>query len=226
MTTYAVMQTRIAGELFRDDLSSQIKNAINEAIGTWEGQRFAFNEKRYLINTVTGQEYYDFIAPTLLTSTGAQVGVGETVLELDSITTTVSNWPYPLYPRTQQWFDQYAGPTYNGQPDSYAIFGNQLRLFPLPDGGGPGVGGAYPLNLSTLARLGPNPLTADADTNAWMTEGEPLIRQQAKLILYRDVLRDAEGISGAMAAIPEAEWRLKRLMAAKAYTGRQAAWRL
>ena len=221
MTTFAIMQARIADEIVRDDLAAQIKNAINQAINTWEGARFVFNEKRYLINTVNGTEYYDLVSPTLLLSSGAAVGTGETVLELDSITCTVNNMPYPLTPRTQQWFDRYATlPTqFKGQPDSYGIYNNQIRLFPIPDK-------AYPLNLSALARLSPNPLTADADTNAWMTEGEPLVRQQAKYILYRDVIRDAEGKAGAGEGIQEAQWQLERKMAGKLYTGRQAAWTL
>src|SRR5262245_472078 len=214
MTTFIIMQNRIADELVRDDLSSQIKNAINQAITTWEGERFLFNEARYLINTINGTEYYALNAPTLLTSAGAAVGTGEMVLEIDSITCTVNNMPYPLTGRTQQWFDLYTSlPTiYKGQPDSYAIFGNQLRLFPIPDK-------AYPLNISALARLAPTPLSADSDTNAWMTEGEPLIRHQSKMIIYRDVVRDADGRAAAAEGIQEAEWQLKRKMAAKAYTG-------
>ena len=215
------MQNRIADELVRDDLASQISNAINDAIRTWEGARFAFNERRYLINTVNGTEYYDMAGPTLLTSAGAAVGTGEIVLELDNITCTVNNMPYPLTPRTQQWFDRYATlPTqYKGQPDSYTIYNNQLRLFPIPNA-------AYPLNLSALARLSPNPLSDDGDTNSWMTEGEALIRHQAKFIIYRDIVRDADGRALSAEGIQEAQWSLERKMAAKAYTGTQRAWTL
>jgi hypothetical protein len=56
-----------------------------------------------------------------------------------------------------------------------------------------------------------------------MTEGEALIRHQAKYILCRDVLRDADGKAAATEGIEEAEWNLKRKMAAKAFTGRQRA---
>jgi hypothetical protein len=228
--TFGDMKTRIAADILRDDLSIQIANAIPEAIKLWEGERFVFNEKRYKINTVATQEYYDFIAPTLLTVGGAAVGTSETVLEIDSITATISNMPYRLDQRTQQWFDQYqALPSqYKGPPDRYGIFADQLRLFPVPDN-------VYPLIVSCLARL--NTLSADVDANAWMTEGEGLIREQAKLQIYRDVLRDAEGIANAQQAIyggmsPDGSpilghlESLKRKMAGKVYTGRQAAWQL
>jgi hypothetical protein len=82
-----------------------------------------------------------------------------------------------------------------------------------------------------LARLGPNPLSADADTNAWMTDGAGIIRGQAKLLLYRDILRDPDGVTLATQQLVEAggtpnPQSAKRKMAAQAYTGTQKAWSL
>lgn len=228
MTTLAVMRARIADDITRTDLSSQITNAINDAIKLWEGERFAFNEKRYLINTVDGQEYYDLSGVGLLNHDESATATGEMVLEIDSITNTVNDYPYPLEPRTQQWFDTYQSlPTqYKGQPDSYGIYGNRLRLFPVPDASGPGVGGSFPIRVSCLARLGPNPLVNDGDTNDWLTEGEVLIRSHAKIILGRFPLRDQELIALAQNDADNAYTSLKRKMAAKAFTGRIAAWSL
>lgn len=219
MTTYGVMKSTIADEIVRDDLSTQIGRAVINAIKQWEVTRFHFNEKRYRILTVAGQEYYDLITPTLLTSSGGAVGTGETLIELDSITCTISagQKPYPLTERTQQWMDDNQSSSYQGQPDSYGFFGDQLRIYPIPNG-------VFTLNLSTLARLAT--LSADADTNAWMTDGEVLIREHAKMILYRDVLRDPDGETNASKAVVEAEWALKRRMAAKVATGTMRAWRL
>jgi len=222
MTTYLIMQQRIADELVRDDLTGQIQKAINSAIQTWEAIRFAFNERRYLIQTVAGQEYYDLIDPTLLLYDESAVGTGETILELDhDPTVTVNNSYYPLAPRTQGWFNRNAAMAgqYTGQPDSYGIFNKQLRIFPVPNA-------VYDINLEGLARLSPNPLSADADTNAWMTDGEALIRHHAKFLLYRDILRDADGRAAAAEGAQEAQWNLERKMAAHAYTGTQRAWNL
>jgi hypothetical protein len=220
MTTYLIMQNRIADELVRDDLSTQIQRAINDAIKTWEGIRLKFNERRYLINTVADTEFYEFTAPTLLLKDGSAVDTGETILELDSVTCTVNNFPYPLNERTEGWFARNATSTYTGQPDSYGIYENQLRIFPVPDA-------VYPINLAAgLARLGPNPLTADGDTNGWMTEGEPLTRQQAKLIIYRDTLRDQIGVQNASSGIQEAQWMLERKATAQNMTGVQRPWNL
>ncbi len=215
MSDFITMVNRIANDLTRDDLTAEIKQAINDAIKTWEGERFGFNEVRYSLPTVPGQEYYGLSEPS----------GGGRVLEIDSITITVNNEPYPLTPRTQQWFDRNQSlPTvYTGQPDSYAIYADQLRLFPVPDSAGPN-NGSYDLTLSTLAQLGPSPLVNDTDTNAWMTDGEQLIRAQALRNLYRFPLRDADGRALAEDMINEAMWHLKRKMAAKAYTGTIRPW--
>lgn len=217
MSNFIAMVNRIADDLTRDDLQPQIKQAINDAIKTWEGERFGFNEVRYTLQTIPGQEYYGL-------SEGNNQG---RVMEIDNITITVNNAPYPLTPRTQQWMDreQSLPSIYTGQPDSYAIYADQLRLFPVPDNAGPNDG-SYEMVLSTLAQLGPSPLVGDEDTNAWMTDGEQLIRAQALRNLYRFPLRDADGRAMAEDMITEAQWNLKRKMAAKAYTGTIRPWSL
>lgn len=220
MTTFSAMKNRIVDETLRDELTAtQLNNAINDAIRQWEGERFVFNERRYRILTVAAQEYYDLTGPTLLTSAGAAVATGEMVLELDDITATVNNSPYRLCPRTQQWFNEWTTTTHQGQPSDYTIYGDQLRIFPIPDA-------AYQLDLNAMARLGPNPLSGDTDTNAWMTEAEPLIRNHAILLISRHVVIDDDAAKRAVEGLKEAEHMLKRKMAAKAFTGRQKAWSL
>lgn len=215
MSDLGTMKTRIADEIVRDDLSSQIANAITTAIAIWSPTRFHFNEKRYLLSTVASTEYY---ALTALTNTDASaLDSGETLIEVDSFTLTYNNQPYPLWDMTQQAVDREQSPSslYTGQPSAYAIFANQIRLHPIPDQ-------VYSCTISGLAQLGT--LAADDATNAWMTNGEALIRNQAKVIIYRDILRDADGVALATAALAEALEPLKRRMAAKVMTGRVAPW--
>ena len=219
MSTYAVMQSRIADDIVRDDLGSQIQNAINDAIELQEGERFKFNERRYQILTVAAQEYYDLSGPTLLTSAGAAVEAGEVLLEVDYISCTISNAPYQLTPRTQQHMSEWQSTSYQGQPADYTIYGQQLRIWPTPSG-------EYTLELGGLARLGPNPLSNDSDVNGWMTDGASIIRAQAKILLYRDILRDVDGVALAANQLDEAVAACKRKMAAQAYTGVQKAWSL
>lgn len=215
MSTYGTMQTRIADETLRDDIPSQIANAIQSAIKLWEGQRFSFNEKRFRLSTVAGQEYYDWSAMT--DSDGVALQAGVTLLEVDSVTATVNGSTYPLIERTQTWMDDYTAPAaeYTGQPMDYAIYANQFRLSPVPDA-------VYALVLSGLAS---QPLlSADASTNDWMVEGESLIRAQAKALLYRDVLHNERGLAFAEQAVQTAFVSLERKAGAKIGTGRITPW--
>lgn len=215
MSDFQTMKSRVSDELARDDLSSQIALAIKDAIREHEGKRFFFNEKRFRLLTIEDQEYYALSSLTETDETPLDAGV--TLLEIDSVTLTENNQPYPLSERTQQWMDRMQSPatTTTSTPTDYAIYADEIRLYPIPDGG-------YECIISGLARL--KTLSADADTNAWMTEGDALIRHTAKKLLYRDVLRDAVGLQMAMTAEAEALAALERKTAAKIGTGRIAAW--
>jgi hypothetical protein len=213
MATYQALKTRIADELSRDDLATQTISAIASAIQHHESKRFTFNEKRFLLPTVAGTEYY---ALTSMTQTdGSALGTDETLLEVDSITILINSEPYTLRDRTQQWLDRFGGGTTRGQPYDYGIFGNQIRLYPIPDA-------VYSLTISGLARL--PTLSGDSDSNGWTEDGEALIRSEAKLILYRDILRDTEGAQLAASAVDRALEALQRKAVAKLGTGRIAPW--
>lgn len=213
MSTLGTMKTRIADELSRDDLSSQIGLAIASAIQQYEGERFTFNEKRYLLPTVAGTEYYEL---TSLTQTDASaLGTGETLLEIDSMALSLNNDLCRLSERSQQWMDTYGAGATQGQPYDYAVFSDRVRLYPIP-------GAVYSIIVSGLARL--PALSADGDTNGWLTDGEALIRNEAKAILYRDTLRDKEGLELATLAIGSAMASLRRKASAKVATGRIAPW--
>ncbi len=215
MSTLGTIKTEIADDLARDDLASPITNAINAAIRKWEGTRFHFNEKLFKLNTVADQEYYAWTS--LLNSDGSALDTGVTLLEIDSITLLQSSEPYTLWARTQLWMDTYAVPNsqHSGASTDYAIYADQLRLFPIPDQ-------VYPITISGLARL--KTLAADNDANGWVTEGRDLIRHQAKISLYRDKLRDMKGVELARDGVREALEQLTRKYEAKVSSGRLTPW--
>lgn len=180
--TYLDMQTRIADELSRSDLSSQITNAIQTAIQDYEGERFWFNEQRFTLNTVANQSWYDEQA-NLLNEDGSALATGVKLLEVDQMVCNFGNWFQPLKPVAPGWIDTYQIPTYIGQPYYYARLGTRIRLAPTPND-------VYTVTITGLARL--VTLSANSDTNAWLTEGEKLIRSRAKAILWRSILRNAD----------------------------------
>lgn len=176
MTTFGTMQTRIATELRRSNLTAEIQDAIQTVIKRYNSKRFWFNEDRSVtFSTVAGQEFYS-------SSDNANI---PNFSQIDAVTLTrTATDRYPLEPRTfaelEQWSDS---STSTGLPSSWAYYANQLRLYPIPNA-------VYTVRISGVKRG--STLSATADTNFWMTDGEELIRTAAKAELYRHVIRGTE----------------------------------
>lgn len=191
--SYGLMQSRIADELVRSDLTAQIQNAIQTAIQQYERTPLYFNQIRQeaAFNTAHGQEFYSSAASPLIAS----------MLTLHRVTVTVSGNRYTMNPRTPEYLeDTSVNPIVYGQPVDYSWFGEQLRFYPIPDN-------TYPIALSGIYRL--NTLSADTDTNAWTSDAELLIRSRAKFELATHVLRDADLAATMKAAEIDALARLK-----------------
>ncbi len=170
--TYGAMQDRIASELVRTDLTSQIQLAIRSAIKKFERKRFYFNEQRITLTTSSGQEYY----------TSADNASIPYIAEFDSVRITVNGTTYTLHKRDYNWIDQIqSNASYTGDPTDYAYYGQQIRLYPIPYL-------ARTVVLSIVNRFAT--LSATTDTNAWMSDGEELIRQTAKADLLANVIRN------------------------------------
>ncbi len=176
MTTFGTMRDRIADELDRADLTSQIEREIKSAIAFYERKRFWFNEQRIDFPTVASQEWYtstdDSAIPNLLTLDIAKVAISST-----------NKYQLDLLPYAELEFVSDNGAADEGQPTSLAYFQKQVRLYPIPDA-------SYSVVLSGIFAL--DSLSASADTNAWMTDGEALIRARVKASIYSNVIRDPE----------------------------------
>ena len=70
-------------------------------------------------------------------------------------------------------------------PEHYTYYKQQIRLGPTPNA-------ARTVTIAFVKKLAT--LSADADTNAWMTDGEELIRMTAKLDLFINVIRTVDQI--------------------------------
>jgi hypothetical protein len=170
---FSDMQTAIAGELARSDLTTEIQREINNAITFYGNKAFWFNEATMAeITTVQGQRYYP------LPSNFASV--------LD-VLSTLGNYTYRLEPRTEQYLDQvdWGNDFWSGYPTDYSFWNGQIRLFPPPQGG-------LPVTVKGTAVLSPQPLLNDSDDNAWLSSAEELIRTRAVRQLYGRYIRDPE----------------------------------
>ena len=202
MPTYIDMITRISDESLRPDMANQIKLCIQDAVAHYEVERFWFNQFRdRSFATVAGQEFYG--APD-----HADI---PHVLEFDALTLSVGSTRWPLnkagYVQIEDWN---ADASSRGQPTHYAYWGQQIRLYPVPDN-------IYPVRLSGLFKL--PTLVADGDQNAWTNDAEELIRNRAKSILYGQYLRDDGNAARAGALEAAAYERLSTTTARRLAAG-------
>lgn len=177
MATYGAMKTRIADELSRSDLASQIALAVLSAVQFYERRRFYFNEGRSgTFLTVAAQEFY----------TSTDLSTIPDLVSVDSLRLTISSTEnYTLTKRAYEELDEIntGGTVHTGQPVDWAYYAQTIRLYPVPDA-------VYTIRVSTVRPL--TALSADADTNAWTNDAEDLIRYRAKWDLYSNVIGDVQ----------------------------------
>lgn len=164
MSTYGTMRDRIASELGdRTDLNTQILAAIQSAIKFYENKPFWFNEDEYETTTVDGTASYtlpdDFIEEESVTC------------EHDGDQWDLNRIPQPKMRLLEL--------TSEGEPSVYSIYREELKLYPTPNG-------EFTLTMCYLKSL--DAISDAADTNAWMVEGEELIRMHAKQDVRVNVL--------------------------------------
>ncbi len=173
--TYGTMQAQIADEIMRDDLGPQIKTAIQTAITRHQSARFSFNETYADFNTVIGADEYKSGSP----------GYPTDLIYMDAVWCTANGSRLPLIQKNWEQFDAMRG-TANGntgRPTHYATFRGSLFIYPVPDQ-------VYSMRVTYLKKL--STLSLDSDTNAWITDGEEVIRMRAEQILYQTVLNDPD----------------------------------
>jgi hypothetical protein len=204
MTTYATMRTRILDEMVNESLTTaQVNAAIQSSIAHYQRMRFYFNESRAeTFVTVASQEFYG-------TSDNTNI---PNLSKIDRLVISVNGTRYPLTVENWEWFENMSSTTTAlGQPTEYCYYAQQLRLYPIPDG-------AYTVRISGLVRFAA--LSADGDSNAWMTDGETLIRGRSKWDLAMNVCYSPEIESSA------AELEASALRALNSETVRRISSRL
>lgn len=193
MSTLAIMKARIADELARADLTSQIVYAINDAISAYQHERWYFSESRDLtFTTVAAQEFY--------TSTDdADIA---RIVKIDWVNFYVGAQPYQLLPMRpgEMEFMSTNGVT-SGYSSWYAYYDEQFRLYPIPDA-------AYTVRIGAQVNVDGPADDAEAD-NPWMVKAERLIRSRAKLELALHVLKDTDLAATMSEAVTEAFEQLK-----------------
>jgi hypothetical protein len=211
------MQARIACDLERTlaDTSfasrtwgDEIKAAINDAIKLYRSKSWWFLQQP---DAVTGSK------TNTTTASNSYVDEPTGLVALVSLRVTVSGQPKMLMPVTiQEMESRHDGTTSTNEPFDYCRYGKRVRLYPTPNA-------VY--TLTWTGTFEEDTLSADADTNDWMTHGELVIRAMAKMILLRDYIKSYEDAQAAGLAVQLAEQALDREHAKRTGTRRmQARW--
>ncbi len=170
MGMLSALKLRVVDEIGRPGLLRQAGDYIERAIAHYASERFWFNIRSGTTTTTAGNAYATLPAG-LQREDGAFVTQGGLLV--------------PLERRAFSEFeDLNAGSASTGQPSDYAICDGQARLYPTP-------AAAYTLTFPGI--YAETAFANDAASNAWSTEAADLIAARAKMLIYRNVLRDVEG---------------------------------
>jgi hypothetical protein len=193
MTTLAIMKDRIARDIRRSNMATQIGEAINIAIGEYENDRFWFNESRNLtFSTVAMKEFY----------TEADVPGLANIRKIDSVFLYMGNTPFELVnDRPIRIESASQNGTMSGQPGEFLYYDRTIRLYPIP-------ADVWTIRI-TGAISKAAPATDTEVGNVWMVEAEWLIRTRAKLDLARNVLFDDDLERRCMTDLADAELNMR-----------------
>lgn len=187
MSTFATLKARVADELNKSNLTSQVATAVTRAIEFYADERLEFNEGRSTCTTTASNDYVTY--PSGLR-------------KADEVFATVSGRTYKLIRRDFDVLEYWHGASDStGQPMDYAIRDGQLFIYPTPDQ-------AYTLTVTGV--YDETALSDDTDTNGWCT-GMPqdLIVARAKFTIARDITIDDEMMRNSRLAEVEALARLR-----------------
>ncbi len=173
MSTLLEMRSRIADDMLRTDIDTQINKAINRAIVHYEKERFWFQETTGTLATVSGTQSY-----------GTADGLPSDIKEIDAakITIAATN-KYVLTPRNYRWILDIDTGAFQSQPYDWAWYRSKVFLHPIPNG-------VWTITLSYQKSY--TTLSADADTNDWTVYAEDLIEARASWWLYSRVIKDQD----------------------------------
>lgn len=184
--TYGDILDRIADETRYSGSAERtiFKLLVQDSIAHYEVERFWWNQSRSLtFSTVASQEYYT-------SSDAANIPY---ILDFDAVTIARTSTDMFTLCKTE-WDlieDWNADGQSQGLPSEYAYWQQQIRLYPVPND-------VWTVRVAGTFKL--TALSADADTNSWVTlgEGEELIRNHAKALFYTQYTRDDANMTRAL----------------------------
>lgn len=167
MSTFAAVKARIADDLNRSDLTSQISQHVLLAIQHFKSERTWFNETTTSLTGTIGQSY--ITAPS-------------DILTIDMLYVTVSGRNIEMLQKDLNEVIEFR-PVSNGVPRAFCFYQNRFEL-DIP------CAAAYTFPLYYLKELAA--LSGNLDENGWISDAEDLIVFRAEKMLYAAVIKDME----------------------------------
>lgn len=187
MATFGTLCAKIADDLARPGLLSQIRDAVHAAIAFYESEPFAWSRQ-----TITAIGAADDDALPLPSG----------VRQVRSVR-LVAPQLWALRQAPADWIEARQDGNIKGDPTHYAWAGQDaLRLYPIPH---------RVCTLRLLVDCDQPPLLEDGDANLWTSEGFELIRAHARADVLANVIRGAAGREEGMASFQQAALHLSRL---------------
>lgn len=202
--TRTQLEAKIADDLIRSDLTTQITDAVEIAIKAYEDEPFWFNT--VFRTSATLSSSVAFIALSSLTTR---------FLDFNRIRVTTSgNSEIDLYRRDYRWImTRQDDPTY-AIPLEYCIYDEKLMFDSYADQD-------RTLHMDGIVSLGSTASDSYSagDTTAWFNEARELIRHRARREIYMHVLKDGDLAGSAKIAEDDAFNTLKSKTNQRASTG-------
>ncbi len=206
MATFGDLKAEISDDIDdpNNEYGSQIASAVLAAIRYCERTQFYFNETREkTFNTVIGQQWYD---KDDLADIATLIRIQRAYVTVNGDTTDL----LLISPDEIEVLSDNTAAT--GEPYGYCVFGQRLRLYPIPNG-------AYQVRLQLAPYRLAMPV-ADGDQTVWTTEAYDMIKARAKYILAKNTLKDAAIAAEALNDYQDQFQALKAETSSRLGTGR------
>ena len=186
MTTFLDVRTRIADQLARSDLNTQIDREIQLAMARYNRRVSWLHEVREVsLTSVAAQAWYSSV--DVSTGTGPQDTTGRTAVDVADIQ-KIDYMRDPNYDDLRQvhysdfegFFDTTGAA---GRPTYFTLYAGQIGIWPVPDG----------VTIYTLsAVVKPIIPSLAADESIWFDQAQELIENAAAAAICRKFIQDGE----------------------------------
>ena len=186
MTTFLDVRTRIADQLARSDLNTQIDREIQLAMARYNRRVSWLHEVREVsLTSVAAQAWYSSV--DVSTGTGPQDTTGRTAVDVADIQ-KIDYMRDPNCDDLRQvhysafvWFFDTSGAA--GRPTYVTLYAGQIGIWPVPDG----------VTIYTLsAVVKPVIPSLATDESIWFDQAQELIENAAAAAICRKFIQDGE----------------------------------